>query len=82
MARLRPVAAVEPSACVHGNIVGLTSILNRGQFFLVSAFVSDCVKRQRHSQKFNSDERTRMKHNAEKTETVYSNTANANRNKT
>jgi len=33
VARLKQAAAAEPSACRRGDAVGLTSILDRGQFF-------------------------------------------------
>ena len=38
MARPSPAAASVFSACRRGNAVGLTSILNQGQFFVVALY--------------------------------------------
>jgi len=38
VAWLRPVEAAESSACRYENAIGLTSILDRRQFFLVIIF--------------------------------------------
>ena len=49
MARPRPATSAESSACWRGNAVGLTSLLDRGQFLprdaeLARYMLSSCVR--------------------------------------